>query len=176
VRVVGYQNRTGMKSILSLVLVFLFGFVFFSVGWFWKTEGVYSMSNLNVKPIDISSNQLEGFGIILSTNKGTYTIGEPILIKLKIFNRSSKEIIFHFRSSQRFDFSIFKGEKEIWQWSKDKFFAQVLGELILEPDKIIVYEEKFEDELEIGSYQISGELTAEGKPLRATLAITVKED
>lgn len=164
------------KIVSSLILAFLFTFILFSLESFWKTEGACSMQNSNLKPIKISSNQFEGVGIILSTNKGTYSKGEPIIIKLKIFNCSDEEIVFHFRSSQRFDFSILKEKEEIWRWSKDRFFAQVLGKVILEQDKIIIYEEKFEAELKAGSYQVMGKLTSKNRPLKATLTITVKKD
>lgn len=61
------------------------------------------MPNLNLKPGKISPNQFEGFGVSLATNKSTYSVSEPIIIKLKVFNHNSEEISFHFRSSQRSD-------------------------------------------------------------------------
>lgn len=151
------------------VLVFFLVFLSFSVSCFGENKEGYSTSDSNLE-----SNQFEGFGIFLSTNKSTYGIGEPIVIKLKVFNYSNKSIILHFRSSQRFDFSILKGKEEIWRWSKDKFFAQVLGEVALEPGKIIVYEEKFEGKLEAGYYKVIGSIIAENRPLTATLTIAIK--
>lgn len=162
------------QNILSLV--FLFTFVLCSSDYFWKVEGGYAMSGSNPKLTETSLNQLEGFGILLSTDKNTYSIGEPIIIKLKIFNFGSEEVIFYFRNAQRFDFSILKEEEEIWQWSKNKFFTQVLGEVVLEPGKVIIYEEKFEEGLEAGYYKVIGKITSENRPLTAILTIYMRKD
>jgi len=110
----------------------------------------------------------------LSTNKSTYIAGEPITIELKAFNYSNEKVTFHFHSSQRYDFSILKGKEEIWRWSEDRFFAQVLGEVVLEPGKMIVYKEKFKGKLEAGYYKVTGSITAENRPLTATLTVVIK--
>ena len=152
-----------------LILAFFLTFVSFSVIYFGEGKRGYSMSNSS-----FGSSQLEGFGVFLSTNKSTYITGEPITIELKAFNYSNERVTFHFRSSQRYDFSILKGKEEIWRWSEDRFFAQVLGEVVLDPGKMIVYKEKFKGKLEAGYYKVTGSITAENRPLTATLTVVIK--
>lgn len=169
-----------MKKLLVILLVSIFCLTTVGVARQVGSSNWAPSSSIEepeeIKGITQIPEQFEGFGISLSTDKSIYSINEPIIIKLKVFNYGNEEVTFHFRSSQRYDFSIFKGEEEISRWSKNKFFLQVLGEIVLEPEEIIVYEKKFEAKLEAGSYKVIGELTAEDKPLAASLTITIKED
>lgn len=70
---------------LILTLIFLSGFILSPLGYLWTTEEGYSMPNLNLKAGKISPNQFEGFGVSLVTNKSTYSVSEPIIIKVKVF-------------------------------------------------------------------------------------------
>jgi len=71
----------------------------------------------------------------MMTDKISYTIGEPITMTLKVFNYTEEEMIFHFNTSQRYDFIIEDEEgNEIWRWSEGRMFAQMLGEENLGPN------------------------------------------
>ncbi len=167
------MRYSALPLVLALVLVFTL--ISFPLGFLWETKEGYSMSSSNSESEEISSN-FEGFGVSLSTDKNTYSVGEAIIITLKAFNYDTQQVSFLFRSSQRFDFFILKGEEKFWQWSEDKFFAQVLGEVILEPKKIIIYQEKFSKKIEAGYYNLIGKITADDKPLTASFTIRVIEN
>ena len=68
------------------------------------------------------------FGVLLTTDRVTYTTGQPITMEFCVFNHTRKELILHFRNAKRFDFTIENKEgKEVWRWSEGKMFAQMLG-------------------------------------------------
>ncbi len=116
------------------------------------------------------------YGIFLSTDKRSYSIGEPIKVTLKIFNDTEEEDVLHFNTSQRYDF-IMEDEKgeEIWRWSEDKIFAMVLGEENIEPtNPELIYTEKFTNKLALGYYKITGVLVVQGRPISANLVIVIK--
>jgi len=78
------------QNILSLV--FLFTFILYSSDYFWKVEGGYAMSGSNPKLTETSLNQLEGFGILLSTDESNHYINSMhSKVSLK-FVRRLKEV------------------------------------------------------------------------------------
>jgi hypothetical protein len=116
------------------------------------------------------------YGISMSTDKMSYSVGESITMTLKIFNYTEEDIAFQFNTSQRYDF-IIEDEKgnEIWRWSKDRMFAMVLGEEILglnNPE--VIYTAEYEDKLSPGYYKVTGILVAQDRPMSGSIIIEVK--
>ena len=98
------------------------------------------------------------------------------MMAFKIFNYTEEEIIFHFNTSQRYDF-IIEDEKgnEIWRWSEDKMFTMVLGEETLgtlNPE--VIYVSEYKDRLSPGYYKITGIFVAQEKPMSGSIIIEVK--
>ena len=116
------------------------------------------------------------YGISMSTDKMSYSVGEPIKMTLKVFNYTKENIAFHFNTSQRYDFIIEDEEgKEVWRWSKDRMFAMVLGEEVLGPDNPeIIYTAEYKGKLRPGYYKITGILVAEDRPMSGNIIIMVK--
>jgi len=100
-----------MKKLLVILLVSIFCLTAVGVARQPGSSNWAPSSSIKepeeIKGITQIPEQFEGFGISLSANKSSYSINEPIIIKLKVFNYGNEEVTFHFRSSQRFDFSIF---------------------------------------------------------------------
>ncbi len=116
------------------------------------------------------------YGISMMTDKMNYTVGEPIIMTLKIFNYTEEDVVFHFNNSQRYDF-IIEDEKgnEIWRWSKDRMFAMMLGEEILGPTNTeVIYTAEYKDRLSPGYYKITGVFIAQEKPMSGSIIIEVK--
>jgi hypothetical protein len=116
------------------------------------------------------------YGISMMTNKTNYSVGEPIIMTLKIFNCNEEEIIFHFNNSQRYDF-IIKDEEgnEIWRWSKDRMFAMMLGEEVLGPTNTeIIYTVEYKGKLGAGYYKVTGIFVAREKPMSGSIIIEMK--
>lgn len=116
------------------------------------------------------------YGISIMTDKMSYTIDEPIVMTLKIFNYTEEDTVFHFNTSQRYDFIIEDEEgNEIWRWSQDRMFAMVLGEEILGPTNTeITYTAEYKDKLSPGYYKITGIFVAQDRPMSGNVVIIVK--
>ena len=117
------------------------------------------------------------YGISITTDKMNYSIGDELIIMtLKIFNYTEEDTVFHFNTSQRYDFVIEDEEgNEIWRWSEGRMFAQMLGEETLGPTNIeIIYSVKYKDKLSPGYYKITGFFVARARPMSGSIIIEVK--
>jgi len=151
-----------MKMIILAIIVIM---VFLSLGLWLVASG-------NA----ISEEKNENYGISMSTDKVSYSAGEPIKIILKIFNYTGEDIVFHFNTSQRYDF-IIEDEKgyEIWNCSQDMMFAMALGEDILGPNNpVIIYTAEYKGELSPGFYKVTGIFVSQDRPMSGSIIIEVK--
>jgi len=116
------------------------------------------------------------YGISMSNDKMSYSVGEPITMTLKVFNYTEENVAFHFNTSQRYDFIIEDEEgNEIWCWSEDKMFTMVLGEETLGPTNTeITYTVEYKDKLNPGYYKITGIFVAQDRPMSGSIIIEVK--
>jgi len=116
------------------------------------------------------------YGISMSTDKMSYTVGEHITMTLKLFNYTEEKITFHFNTGQRYDFIIEDEEgSKIWRWSEDKMFTMVLGEETLGPTNTeIIYTVEYRDKLSPGYYKVTGILVAKDRPMSGNIIIIVK--
>ena len=151
-----------MKMIILVIIVV----VVFSVLGLWLTA--YGNT--------VSEERNMNYGISMTTNKMSYTVGEPITMTLKIFNYTEEDVVFHFNTSKRYDFIIEDEEgNEIWCWSEGRMFAQMLGEETLGPTNIeIIYSVKYKDKLSPGYYKITGFFVARDRPMSGSIIIEVK--
>lgn len=95
--------------------------------------------------------------VILQIEKKTYRLSAPITLNLIITNEKPNEPVeLTFTSSQRYDFVVTKEDKEIWRWSKDKVFALMLGEIVLEPEESLHYTETWEQRDNKGKFALPG--------------------
>ena len=152
-----------MRGIISFIMV---GAIFLGLG-LWL--GVYGNTALG-------ENNSMSYGISMSTDKMSYSVGEPIVMTLKIFNYTKEDIVFHFNTSQRYDFIIEEEEgNEIWRWSQDMMFAMALGEEILGLNNpIIIYATEYKGKLSPGYYKITGIFVAQDRPMSGSVIIEVK--
>lgn len=116
------------------------------------------------------------YGISMITDKMNYSVGEPIIMTLEVFNYTEEDIDFHFNTSQRYDFIIEDEEgEEIWRWSKDKMFAMVLGEEVLGPHNPEVnYSAECKSKLSLGYYKVTGIFVAQNRPMSGSIIIEVR--
>ena len=151
-----------MKMILLIVIVVV---VFSSLGLWLTAYG-------NITPEERNLN----YGISMMTDKMSYSVAEPIIITLKIFNYTEEEITFHFNTGQRYDFVIEDKEgNEIWRWSKDRMFAMMLGEEVLGPtNPEVIYTAEYKGKLSPGYYKITGIFVAQDRPMSGNVIIIVK--
>jgi len=123
-----------------------------------------------------SEERYMNYGISMMTDKMSYSVGEPIMMTLKIFNYTEEEIIFHFNTGQRYDFIIEDEEgSKIWRWSQDMMFTMVLGEETLGPTNTeIIYTAGYKDKLNPGYYKVTGIFVVTDRPMSGNVFIIVK--
>ena len=141
---------------------------------------VMVFSGLGLWPVAYGNTTSEernmNFGISMMTDKMSYSVGEPVIMTLKIFNYAEEDVVFHFNTSQRYDF-IIEDEKgnEIWCWSEGRMFAMVLGEETLGPDSPeIIYTAEYKDRLNPGYYKVTELFIAQDRPMSGSIIIEVK--
>ena len=151
-----------MKMIILFIIVVV---VFSALGLWLGASGNATSEERNMN-----------YGISMTTNKMSYTMGEPITMTLKIFNYTEEDIVFHFNNSQRYDFIVEDKEgNEVWRWSEGRMFAQMLGEEILGPTNIeIIYSVKYKDKLNPGYYKVTGYFVAQDRPMSGSIVVEVK--
>lgn len=151
-----------MKMIILIIIVVV---VFSALGLWLIASGNATLEERNVS-----------YGISMSTDKMNYSVGEPIIITLKIFNYTEEEITFHFNTGQRYDFIIKDEEgKEIWRWSKDMMFAMVLGEETLgQHNPEVIFRAEYRGKLNPSYYKITGVLVAQDRSMSGSITIEVK--
>ena len=151
---------------MKIIILVIIAVVVFSI----LGLGLRAYGNTTLEERNVS------YGISMSTDKMNYSVGEPIIITLKIFNYTEEEITFHFNTGQRYDFIIKDEEgKEIWRWSKDMMFAMVLGEETLGPTNTeVIYTAEFTDKLSPGYYKITGIFVGQVKLMSGSIISKVK--
>ncbi len=122
--------------------------------------------------------EAEGLKIELKLDKPSYKLKEPVKMTLTVTNKSKETFKDSFRSSQMYDFRVKQDNKEIWHWSADKFFAQVITEFTLSPEKSVSFKEVWEQvdndgkKVSAGKYQVIGILAT--RPERSSHIVSVE--
>jgi len=151
-----------MKIIILIIIVVA---AFSSLGLWLTASGNTTSEERNMN-----------YGISMMIDKMRYSVGEPIKMTLKIFNYTEENIVFHFNTSQRYDFIIEDAEgNEIWRWSKDRMFAMVLGEETLgQHNSEVIYVADYRDKFSPGYYKVTGIFVAQDRPMSGNIIIIVK--
>jgi len=98
-------------------------------------------------------------------DKDSYAAGEPIQMALTITNPRKEAVTLYYRDAQRYDFFVVSGDQEVWRWSADQLFAQVLGQETLAPGHYLVYRETWNQrdgqgqQVPAATYTLYGEST-----------------
>jgi len=139
--------------------------VFLSLGLWFVASGNATSEERNMN-----------YGISLTTDKMSYSIGEPIKMILKVFNYTEEDVTFYFNTSQRYDFIIEDEEgNEVWRWSQDMMFTMALGEKTLGPTNTeVIYTTEYTNKLIPGYYKIIGVFVAQGRPMFGSIITKVK--
>jgi hypothetical protein len=109
-----------------------------------------------------------GFGVMVAVDQHTY-IRPIIKMKLTVFNYTPAPVTFNFRTSKRYDFTIYNSRGlKVWQWSDGQHFPDVIGKLILKPNETVTYTAEYQSKIMLNEdiYTLKGELTAFDMRLR----------
>jgi intracellular proteinase inhibitor BsuPI len=115
-------------------------------------------------------------GLVLRATKGVYAQGEPLELTLEVVNRSQRPITLGFRTSQRYDLLIQNAQgQEVWRWSAERMFAQMLGQEVLSPNGgKLTYHVVVREKIPRGAYTVIGVVPAVDARLSARLDITIQ--
>lgn len=94
--------------------------------------------------------------LIVQTDKYTYSPEETVLITLTWRNSSNTPQEVTFTSAQRFDVSVERAGHVVWQWSRGKYFAQVLTSLVIAPGDARVFKVEWKQKGEDGHPLLPG--------------------
>ena len=82
-------------------------------------------------------------GIDLTTYGVFHRPGGPVSLTITV--AASEPITLYYRTAQRYDIVITDQEgAEVWRWSKDKGFGQVLEEVSLEENELLTFNESWD--------------------------------
>lgn len=93
---------------------------------------------------------------------------------LSVENAGPQPLRLRFRTAQAFEARVLAGDREVWRWSADQMFAQVITELTLGPGEGREWAFTL-PELPPGTYTLEAGLLAEGLDLQpARVELTVR--
>jgi hypothetical protein len=82
-------------------------------------------------------------GIDLTTYGAFHDVGEEI--RFTIFVAAGEPITLYYRTAQRYEIVVTDPEgSEVWRWSKDKAFGEVLEEVSLEANEVLTFNEPWD--------------------------------
>jgi len=160
-----FSQRKGVSLMKMIILIIIVVAVFSALGLWLTAYGNTTSEERNMN-----------YGISMMTDKMSYSVGEPVIMTLKIFNYTEEDVVFHFNTSQRYDFIIEDEEgNEVWRWSKDRMFAMMLGEETLGlTNTEVIYTAKYREKLSPGYYKITEVLVAKDRPMSGNVIIEVR--
>jgi hypothetical protein len=109
-----------------------------------------------------------GFGVLVAADQHTY-IRPIIKMRLTVFNYTPAPVTFNFKTSKRYDFTIYNSRGlKVWQWSDGQPFLDVIGKLTLKPNDTVTYTAEYQSKIMLTEdvYTLKGELTAFDMRLR----------
>jgi hypothetical protein len=100
--------------------------------------------------------------LTLHTDRESYRPGEPVQLRVEVFNDAAEPVTLFFSSSQKCDFEVLWEDQLLWRWSADRVFAQMLTEETLAPGERRRYEATWAGRRSDGALARPGEYNARG--------------
>jgi len=120
--------------------------------------------------------------LILRTaaEKARYVEEETVALAM-VALPEDEDMVLSFRTSQRFDFVVLdEDEEEVWRWSKDKAFMQVIGEETFSKEDpsifVITWDQKDNEGNNVspGLYQVRGEISSDPSVYSSPIEIEIQ--
>ena len=141
---------------MKKLYIFLIILVFISGCNYFRIEPENKLSENSIEKNSLTFPIL----IKVETDKPVYFEGETVKMKLEAKNVGVLPITLEFLTSQRFDFIVMFNDRELWRWSKDKVFLQVVDWETLLPGESLVYKIAEYKGDRIGTMELVGILTS----------------
>lgn len=146
----------------------------------YRWNGTAFVAANTVPPTTGNGDEMEGdLVIVASTIKAEYAQDQPVQFSIALQNESDTRRTLQFSSGQRFDISVMDAQgKEVWRWSREKFFTMALATIHLAPGERLSYEVDWDQKgndgepVPPGSYSARIWITANEQPA-TTLTFTI---
>ena len=114
--------------------------------------------------------------VILAADKRIYAQGEPLELIIGLMNRTSRPLTLRFGTAQRYDFLVRdRSGQQVWRWSTERFFAQVLGEETVAPGGgELAYGVAVHQQFPAGRYTVTGVIPAAEGRVSASMEIEIR--
>jgi hypothetical protein len=123
-----------------------------------------------------AAGSLSALTVQVAVGRAAYAAGEPIALTLGVKNPTDLAVTLRFATGQRYDFVIESAAgAEVWRWSAERAFTQVLGEQIVPPGWELNYNETFAGRLAPGTYRVRGIVPSMGDTLEARAEVVVRQ-
>ena len=116
----------------------------------------------------------------LRTDRARYLPGRPVRLVLAVTNTTSEPVRYNFSSGKQFDFWVTRRGREVWRWSRGRFFTMALTSITLKPGESKTFTATWDQrdtsrsQVRPGSYLAQGELAVTGpRPVPATKAFAI---
>lgn len=70
-------------------------------------------------------------------------VADSVPFTYEVSNPSNAPVQLTFSDAQRFDITVVSGTRNVWQWSADKAFAQIIGTNTWAPGETVPFTEKW---------------------------------
>jgi len=102
----------------------------------------------------------------LKIKERRFRVGEVLSFSLEISNTQDKTLKLFFPTSKIYDFAVYdESGKEVYRWSRNKLFTQVITRIVLKPKETKVFSLEWDQKVGFGGekakpgkYQIIGEV------------------
>jgi hypothetical protein len=85
--------------------------------------------------------------LTVKTEHPTYPADSAVKFTLTAKNITHQDVLLSFRSGQRYDFELFRGNspkgEKIWQWAQSRMFTEMLSCTTLQPGKSLLFAETY---------------------------------
>jgi len=112
---------------------------FFWTDYVLGVEGVSDGNGLSGVVLTDPVHSSESEGMTLRTADLGIVVGEPVTWPLDLTNNTNQDITLTFTSGQRMDLTLSDGSGEVYRWSGDMFFTQMIEEVFLPADGTFPY-------------------------------------
>jgi hypothetical protein len=131
----------------------------------WEVTRIKRLGEKSLTSPPVTTGKLEGS---VAAGRASYRVGEPVRIAFRVANVSRETIELRFPSGQQYDFVIYRNEKPVWHWSKDRAFTMAFSTRKLKAGEELVFSEDWNQilddskEAEPGLYKVAASLTTSG--------------
>ena len=128
----------------------------------WLLLAVLAFGGCNRQPDGQLPEPQQERSVTLATSLEVEVAADVVRLTLHVTNPTTAAVRLEFPSAQRYDFAVLTtGGEEVWRWSADQMFAQVVGTETVPPSGTLRYRAEWRPGGRKGAFVALGVLTAQ---------------